>query len=233
MLKAMPRYRGYGQLCPVARAAELLAERWTPIIVRELLYGSRHFNELRRGIPLISPSMLSQRLRTLVDAGVIERCRIAGASGRSAWEYRLLPAGRDLGPLIEQFGLWGQRWATSGMRREDLDASSLMWAAHRCLRVDALRRAHAVLAFELLDAPANKRRWWIMVRDEQVELCVRNLGYAVDLTVSTRVRALADLLLGRLSPVAATRSGAIRLEGTAALARTFADWCPRSPYAGR
>ena len=225
----MPRYRGYGQLCPVAKAAEVLAERWTPIIVRELLNGSCRFNELRRGIPLISPGMLSQRLRALEDAGVIARHRVPGARGRSAFEYRLLPAGRDLRPLIDRLGRWGQRWATA-LRREDLDPAALMWAAHRCLRV---RRANAVIAFELIDAPASNRRWWMVVRDGQVELCLKNLGYTVDLTVSTKVRTLAEVWLGKLAAEAAVRAGAIRLEGAAALARTFAEWCPHSRFVER
>jgi DNA-binding HxlR family transcriptional regulator len=229
----MQKYRGYGQLCPVAKAAEVMAERWTPIIVRELLNGSCRFNELRRGIPLISPGVLSQRLRALEDAGVIARERVSGARGRSALEYRLLPAGHDLRPLIEQLGRWGQRWVSGALRREDLDPASLMWAAHRCMRVDALRRANTVIAFELFDAPAGKRRWWIVVRDGQVELCLKNLGYTVEVTVSTKVRTLAEVWLGKLGAEAAVRAGAIRLEGAPALVRTFAEWCPHSRFVDR
>lgn len=221
----MARYRGYGQLCPIAKAAEILAERWTPLIVRELLYGSRHFNELRRGIPLISPAMLSQRLRALEDAGIVERVSPA----RKATEYRLLAPGRALAPLIEQLALWGQRFAVQSLRREDLDAAYLMWALHRCLRVGALGRRDAVIRFELFDAPVAKRRWWLVVRDGEVDLCLKNPGFPVDVTVTANVSTLGSLWLGHLSPQAAVRSGAVSLEGAAPLVRTFPRWCPRSP----
>lgn len=221
----MTRRRGYGQVCPVSKAVEILGERWTLVIVRELLYGSRHFNELRRGIPLISPGVLSQRLRELEQSGIVER---EAGTGRSATAYRLLRAGRELAPLVEQLGIWGHRWAVRALRQEDLDASYLMWATYRCFQPQALGRQRGVIAYELFDAPANKRRWWIVVAKQEIELCVRNPGYAINLTISGKVKTFAELFLGHLDPRAAVRSGAIVLKGDAELARKFGDWCPRS-----
>src|SRR3954453_45254 len=119
----------YGQFCPVAMAAEVLTERWTPLIVRELLCGSTRFNDLRRGVPLMSPSLLSKRLKTLERVGVVER---DGA------DYRLTPAGGELRPLIEALGVWGQRWSRGDVEAKHYDASLLMWDIHRSIAMDRL-----------------------------------------------------------------------------------------------
>src|SRR5947209_2603519 len=140
---------GYGQFCPVAKTAEILAERWMPLVVRELLAGSSHFGDLRRGIPLISPATLSQRLQELVDGGILERIP-DGASQRV--EYRLTEAGEELRPIIRAFGVWGQRWAQHDFRAGEIDPKGLTWAMHRRLPVAELPVDHAVLLFEFPDA---------------------------------------------------------------------------------
>jgi DNA-binding HxlR family transcriptional regulator len=213
----------------VAKAAEIVAERWTPLVVRELLNGSRHFGQLQRGIPLVSPTMLSQRLRELQDAGVILRRRASG--GRGAWEYRLTAAGEELAPVVEQLGVWGQRWAARELRRQDLDPEYLMWAMHRRLGTDALGASRVVIAFDLLDAPVTRRHWWLVARAGDVEICLKHPGHTIDVTVSADLRTLARVWLGQLPPEAAVRSGHIRLRGSAPLIRRFRDWCPRSKLA--
>src|SRR5215813_13889904 len=135
----------YGQYCPIAKALELLAERWTLLLVRELLMGSRRINELRRGVPLMAPSVMSQRLRSLAEAGIIVRAK--QPRGRSA-DYRLTPAGEELRPLINQLGTWGQRWSRSRMTADDLDASFLMWDIRRNLRTRSLPSQRTTIAFE-------------------------------------------------------------------------------------
>jgi DNA-binding HxlR family transcriptional regulator len=219
--------KGYGQFCPVAMAAELLAERWMPIVVRELLAGSRHFSDLRRGIPLISPATLSQRLRELVDAGVLERARAEGQSGRV--EYCLTEAGRELRPIIHNFGVWGERWARHEIRREEIDPYLLIWAMHRHLNL--LRADRAVLLFEFPDVEIRKRRFWYVIDHGHVDVCLKNPGHDVDLTLVTSIRTMAMVYLGHLEPDAAVRSGAIDLGGSRALARTFPTWCPRGAFA--
>ncbi|SRR6266540_886026 len=226
----MARASGYGQICPLAKAAEALCERWTLLILRELSFGSSRFGEIHRGVPMISPGMLSQRLKELEDAGVVVKRRAAG-SGRPApgnVSYELTAAGREVAQIMREMSAWGKRWAVAELRRDDMEPSYMMWLAHRTIRTAPLGDGRVVIAYELLDAPAGRRRWWLVVEPGNVDLCFKHPGFAVDLTVSTRLRPMAELLLGQFAPEAAVRSGAVRLEGTRALARAFAAWYPRS-----
>ena len=219
--------KSYGQFCPVAKASELLAERWMPLVLRELLAGGRHYGELRRGIPLISPAMLSARLHELVEAGVVQRTRTS--PGR--WEYRLTEAGEDLRPVIHAFGVWGQRWAQRELRSEQLDPELLVWVMRRRMKPPDFGVPRAVLEFEFPEVPIRLRRFWFLVEPDEVDLCLKHPGRAVDVSVSGSVRTLTQVFLGQIAPEAAVRSGAIVLDGTRALVRTFARWCPRSPFA--
>ena len=221
------RRKAYGQFCPVAKASELLAERWMPLVLRELLAGSRHYGELRRGIPLISPAMLSARLRELVDAGAVERL----PSGRGRWEYCLTEAGEELRPVIEAFGVWGQRWAQRELKSEQLDPELLVWVVRRRLDPKELGVSRAVLEFEFPEVPLKHRRFWFLVEPDEVDLCLHHPGRAIDLSLSTSVRTLTQVFLGQIAPEAAVRSGAIVLEGARALVRSFPRWCPRSHFA--
>lgn len=214
--------RGYGQFCPVSKAAEVLAERWMPLVVRELLYGSRRWADFRRGIPLISPAVLSQRLRELEDAGVLVR---------RGDQYRPTAAGEELRPVIEQLGVWGKRWTQRQIDRRDADPLFLMWAAHRHLGFGALP-SRAALLFEFPRMPPARRRFWLLIRDGSAEVCLKDPGCDVDVTVEAEVRSLASIYLGHLDTGAALRSGEIRLEGKRELVRSFPRWCPRSKFAG-
>jgi DNA-binding HxlR family transcriptional regulator len=227
----MTSRRGYGQFCPVSKAAEILAERWTLLVVRELLSGSRHFNELQRGIPLVSPTMLSERLRQLEAAGVIERHKGPGRSNRQTPEYRLTAAGQELAPVIEQLGIWGQRWAVDEIGRKDLEPAFLMWAMHRGLRPSVLGADLVVIAFDLMDAPANQRHWWLVIRNDQVDICLKHPGHHVAVTLTSKLGPLADVWLGHLRPETAVRAGSIKLAGEPQLVRRFREWCPQSRFA--
>jgi DNA-binding HxlR family transcriptional regulator len=220
----------YGQFCPVAKAAEILAERWTPLVLRELLAGSQQFSQLQRGIPLISPTMLSKRLQELESAGVIERQPAPGGRGPDLRSYQLTDAGRELAPVIHHLGVWGQRWALQKLRREDLDPAFLIWAMHRRLGKEALGPGRVVIAFDLLDAPANRRHWWLVASDGQVDICLKHPGHPVDVTVAARLHPLASVWLGHLAPQAAVQTGAVRLDGKPALVRSFARWCPQTKF---
>jgi DNA-binding HxlR family transcriptional regulator len=208
-------------------AAEILAVRWMPVVLRELLYGSTRFQELRRGIPLISPTMLSQRLRELVDAGLVEQ----DASAQPGGEYRLTRAGKEMQPIIEQLGVWGQRWVHHRITDSHLDPSFLMWAFHRHMRLDALTEKRVIVLFEFPERRANERRWWLIVDKGEVDLCLKRPGFEVDVTVTTDVRTLSMVYLGSVDPAAAQRSGTIIVTGRASLVRTFAKWCARSRFA--
>jgi DNA-binding HxlR family transcriptional regulator len=218
--------KGYRQFCPVAKAAEIVAERWTPLVLRELLCGSTGFNQLRRGVPLMSPSLLSRRLRELEQAGIVSRTR----RGARAWEYRLTPSGRELGPIVEQLGVWGKRWAQAYIEDHDLDAGLLMWDIHRNLHLDRLPLDRTVLEFQFAGAASGKRRWWLVIQnDADVELCLLNPGFDVDLRVQTHLRTLTEIWLGDRELTRAIAEGAMKLEGPAKLVRAFPQWLRFGP----
>lgn len=212
----MTRYR---QFCPIAKGAEIFAERWTPLIVRELLCGSHRFTEIRRGIPRISQSLLAARLRSLEAEGVIERRPIRDGQG---WEYHLTPAGRELGKVVELLGGWGYRWALGRLRAEDLDPPSVLWFLHRYIRLERLPAEPVVVRVDLRDDP--RQAWWLILRQTGVDLCFRDEGFAVDLWVTSDAQTLASIILGEVEPRVAMRQGRLQVEGPLPLARAFPDW---------
>jgi DNA-binding HxlR family transcriptional regulator len=218
----------YGQYCPIAKALELLAERWTLLIVRELLMGSRRFNDLRRGVPLMAPSMMSQRLKALAVGGIIVRER--ARSGHS-YEYRLTDAGNELRPLIMQLGTWGQRWSRSRMNADDLDAGFLMWDIRRNLHVDKLPEERVIISFEFPDAKKGMRYWWLIVDEGQVDLCLENPGHEVDVSVSTALRTMTQIWMGDMSLAQAREKGMLSVSGPGRLIRSLSSWLGASPFA--
>jgi DNA-binding HxlR family transcriptional regulator len=221
---------GYGQFCPVAKASEVLAERWTPLVIRELLCGSHRFNELQRGVPLMSRSLLAKRLRDLELAGVIER-RPSG-DGRGS-EYHLTEAGEELRPIIMGIGAWGQRWARSDLSRADLDPRLLMWDMQRNIDTDALPPHRVVVRFRFTDAsPGLPRVTWLILDGDQVDVCYKDPGFEVDLVVAGRLRALIAVWMGDTSMSAVMRAGELQIEGTRRLADAFPTWLRRSIFAG-
>jgi DNA-binding HxlR family transcriptional regulator len=220
--------KGYGQFCPIAKAAEILAERWTPLVLRELICGSTRFNDLRRGVPLMSSSLLSQRLRFLEQEGVIERR--AGRAGRG-FEYRLTDAGRALEPLIMSMGDWGARWVPSRLGPEDQDVALLMWDMHRRVRPENFPRRRTVVAFEFTDAPHNKRHWWLVSENSEADLCLTDPGHEVDLFIATDVRTMTAVWTGDLSLDSAIASGALEVQGPRDLRRRLNAWLGLSVFA--
>ncbi len=221
--------KGYGQFCPVAKGAEIFGERWTPLVVRELMSGSHRFNELRRGNPLMSPSMLSQRLKTLEAAGVVERR--PAADGSDNVEYHLTPAGEDLGPIVMQLGLWGQRWARSRLTPEDYDPALLMWDLRRRVDVGQFPERRTVVFFEFLDAPRKTRYWWLIVADGAADLCMKNPGHEIDLHVRSKVETLCEIWMGNSTVRRALASGDLQLHGEQSLERGFERWLGYSVFA--
>ena len=223
------RVRGYGQFCPVAKASEVLAERWTPLVVRELLCGSHRFNDLQRGVPLMSRSLLAKRLRELERAGVVERRQRGDGRGPG---YHLTAAGEELRPIIRGLGTWGQRWARSEVSREDLDPRLLMWDMQRNIATEALPNRRVVVRFRFTDVRPNLPRvtWLILERDD-VDVCYHDPGFEVDLVVSGRLRALIGVWLGDFPLPVALRDEHLRIEGPRALSRSFPRWLRRSSFA--
>lgn len=214
---------GYGQFCPVARASEIFAERWTPLILREINVGHHHFSEILHGLHRVSPSVLGQRLRRLERVGVIEAR--ANPSGRGS-TYHLTEAGRQLAEVIQALGVWGQRWLELGP--EHLDPDVLMWQVFQHLDPSRLPPSRKVVRFELQGA---RRRYWLVLSRDDPDLCYTDPGFGDDLAVRSSVEALIRVYLGQLTLTDAMRSGQVRAEGSRELVRCIEDWFPRSGFA--
>lgn len=217
----------YGQFCPVARGAEVFGERWTPLVVRELLCGSTRFNDIRRGVPRISTTLLAQRLRKLEEIGVVERARGAGSL-----EYRLTAAGEELRPLVMALGHWGARWIGSRLKRDQLDAGFLMWDIRRFARRELFpAERRIVVQFRFSDARQGERAWWLVVERGEVELCRDDPGHEVTLIVDSTVRALTEIWVGDLLPDQAVSSRQISVLGNRRDARNLWRWIGASAFA--
>jgi DNA-binding HxlR family transcriptional regulator len=215
----------YGQFCPVSRGAEIFAERWTPLIVRELLNGSHRFSELQLGLPRISRNLLTQRLASLASAGVIERRPAVRGRGFS---YHLTSAGQELRPVVEALGAWGYRWGGADLPSGQLDPVLLMWFIRRRVQVQALRRARTVVRF---DFRRPRRSFWLRIEPPAVDLCFTDEGFDVELAVDADLAALTAVWLGRLRLADAVAAGSIRVEGDEDARPRFVRWFGLSPFA--
>ena len=228
----MTEGKGYGQFCPVAQAAEILAERWTPLVIRELCCGATRFNEVQRGVPRMSPSLLSRRLRELAHAGIVE---IVPAREGKGSEYRLTPAGEALSPVIEEMGNWAVDWLRHQLTADrNLDPDLLMWdVRRRAMEVGKLPGGRHVVKFEFSGVPVNRRFYWLLLDGAETDLCFRDPGFEIDLRVGANVRLLTRVWLGEVSIGAATADGSLRLEGPREEVRAFRDWFALSHFAPR
>jgi DNA-binding HxlR family transcriptional regulator len=224
--------KSYGQFCPVAKACEIVAERWTPLVLRELLCGSTRFSELQRGVPLMSRTLLTQRLRELEDAGVVTSTPRARGRGR---EYRLTPAGEEARSLIVGLGEWGQRWARRQIGPDDLDAELLAWDMHRRLNLDRLPAQRVVVRFDLRGVPRHqlgRKTWWLVLDRPEVDLCLKDPGYEVDVTVDADLATLTRVWMGDMPLQDALHGGLIRPDGPRRLVQAFPSWFGLSLFAG-
>jgi DNA-binding HxlR family transcriptional regulator len=216
---------GYGQFCPVAKAMELLDERWTVLVVRELLAGSTHFNDLRRGVPKMSPTLLSKRLQTLTRAGVVERSEVDGRT-----VYTLTECGRELVGVVEALGAWSVRWM-SDLVEKDLDPSVLMWDIRRTIPLERWPRTRTVVAFRLSGAPSKASSWWLMVADGLADVCDFDPGYEAAATVSTSLRTLSQIWRGDQSWQRAVLDGSVSIDAPREVARAVPTWIGQSSLA--
>lgn len=218
----------YGQYCPLALAAETLCERWNLLIVSRLIDGCRRFNEIHRGVPKMSATLLSRRLRALEAAGLIIRVRRNGATGH---EYQLTNAGRALEPAIVCLAEWGQGWARD-MTKGDLDPAFLLWSMHSRLNVAAMPAKRTTLCFEFTGAPKDCNRFWLVTANGAVDMCLTDPGYEVDLRVSSDLRHFVETWRGFRDLRREIARGAICVEGPSHLARRLPDWLMLSSLAG-
>jgi len=210
----------YGQFCPVAKATEIVGERWTLLILRELLLGTCRFNDFQRALSRISPTLLNQRLKSLEACGIILKKKIRGQKG---YEYRLTASGKELAPLIETLAVWGMRWARGQMTDEELDVEFLMWELQRRLQTQHLPAGETVICFTFAELKKFSN-WWLVVYDDEIDLCTRDPGKEVDIYINSTVRALAEVWRGDVNLRRALAEGRIKTHGVRALERTISNW---------
>ena len=197
---------GYGQFCPVAKATEIIGEKWTLLVLRELLLGTTRFNDFQRALSRMSPTLLAKRLRCLEECGIIIRKKLSGQRG---YEYRLTAAGKELGPLIEVLAVWGMRWARSQLTDDELDVEFLMRELQRRLQTEYLPGGVTVICLMFGDV---------------VDLCTDDPGKDVDLYISSSVRTIVEVWEGDVEIRTALRNGSVKTNGSRHLIRTMPDW---------
>ncbi len=216
----------YSQFCPVSMASEVICTRWTPLVLRELLCGSARFNDIRRGVPKMSPSLLSKRLKELELSGVI---RVEETErGR---EYALTKAGEELRPLVVSIGNWGQRWVESRLSLRNLDPSLLMWDIRRNFDPDPRPERRMVVQFQYPEIQPNLQDWWLVVEPATTDLCKFDPGFDVDILVTADLRAMTSVWMGLTNFTDEIECGAITLDASPTLRRRFRDWLKLSVFA--
>lgn len=209
----------YGQFCPLAQATQLLCERWTFLIIRELLVGSTRFSDLQKGVPLMSPTLLSSRLKHLIKSGVVE---LKGSKGSHS--YQLTQAGKELKPIVELFGVWGHRWAQTDLSSSDLDAGLLMWDMRRSVNPSIFPSHRVVVQFEYPDAPKGVKDWWLISEKGEVDLCLKDRGYDVDVLIKCALKAMIEVWTCKKTLNESVSQGNIVIMGDPKLTKNLQEW---------
>ena len=217
----------YGQFCPVAMASEVLCQRWTVLVLREMLCGTTRFNDLRRGVPRMSPSLLSKRLKELERAGVV----VPVPNEAGVVEYHLTEAGEDLRPIVMAMGFWGQRWVESQLSLKNLDPSLLMWVMRRNLDPKPLPPRRCTIKFQFPELVPARRCWWLVVEGATVDLCGFDPGFEVDVLVTASLRSMTAIWMGLAKLGRETAEGRVRIDGDPAMARDMGRWLRLSSFA--
>lgn len=212
--------RGYGQYCPLALAAELLCERWTLLVVSRLIDGCTRFNDIHRGVPRISATLLTQRLSQLADAGLLIRKPLKSGRG---YDYQLTEAGQELEPIIMDLAVWGQRWSRD-MVTDDLDPAFLAWSMHTRMNTEVMPAGRTVIEFQFTGTDKGLSRFWLVNTDGMVDMCLKHPGYDVDITLVAEIRRFVEAWRGFRSLKKEIANGRIRLEGPTKLKRVFPNW---------
>ena len=215
--------KSFGQFCPLAQATQLLCERWTMLVVRELVAGSTRFSELQKGVPLMSPTLLSKRLKQLHDAGVITK---SGTAGKTV--YELTEAGHELTPIVQLFGAWGHRWVQTSLVVADLDASLLMWDIRRSVNPKAFPIRRVVVQFEYPDASKGARKWWLVSEDGDVDLCLKDPGGDVDIVIKSPLAKMTAVWTCQVTFKEAVKRGDVKVFGDTKLVNKLQDWLQSS-----
>lgn len=215
----------YGQYCPVAKAAEVIDQRWTLLVLRELVAGSTRFNDLHRGVPRMSRTLLSKRLTQLIDHGLVER-----RDAPDGPVYELTAAGREFRPIVEVIGRWGMRWIDA-QTDEDLDPAFMLWDVQRRIATDALPDDPTVLALSFSDVEPEMREWWLVLTRDEIDVCEHDPGFGTDVAIDTPLRTFTRIWRGDLEWDDAVRAGSLQLRGPTWLRRRVPDWLQLSHFA--
>lgn len=217
----------YGQFCPIAKATEIIGEKWTILIIRELLMGGSRFNELQRGLSLMSPTILSRRLESLSQHGLVVKKKISGQKG---YEYFPTESCKELLPVIRSLGEWGMRWARANLSEKDYDVELLMLYIKRSIVTDKLIGNETVIRFHFTDINVYPD-WWLVVKGEELDLCVNDPGRDVDVYFTTSVKSLADIWMGDSTYKKAIKDGSLKVIGNKTLTRNITAWMSNSLFA--
>jgi len=223
----MSARRGYGQYCPLALAAELLCERWTLLVLSRVIDGCHRFSDIQRGVPRISPTLLSRRLEQLEDGGLIKRQAAPHGHG---FDYRLTPAGEELEPIVMSLAVWGQRWSRD-LTADDLDPAFLAWSMHTRLNLAAMPAGRTVIAFEFTGIDRGYARFWLVHEDGRVDMCLKHPGFDETVRVSSDIRRFVEAWRGFRSLRDEIAAGHIRVDGASRHARAFPNWLMLSALA--
>jgi DNA-binding HxlR family transcriptional regulator len=215
--------KGYGQFCPVAKAAEVLGDRWNPLVLRELLSGSRYFNEISRGVPLMSRALLVQRLKELEQVSIVVSHEKKTGQG---YKYVLTPAGEALRPVIDAMGAWAYRWGGDRIPAEELDDTLLMWVTKQHIQIKTVSAKKAVLQFNFRNIPRRKtqRSYWVTIEDSEVDVCLKDPGFEVDVFISADLSAFTHVWMGYTPLELALAQGTITFEGDRNLIQQLKGW---------
>lgn len=219
-------YRDY---CPVSKAAQVLCERWTLLIIREMLAGCTRFNQFQRYLPRISPSLLNDRLRLLEENGIIIRKKIPQ---QRVYEYLLTNAGRELEPIIMELGSWALRWVYEGMSREELNVEVLMRDVQLEIIAGKLPPGRTVLHFRFTDID-KLNEWYLVIEDGKKQLCDEKLMLDVDVYFTCDLKTLAEIWIGDISLEQAKKDGRMKIVGKGPYLKSLHNWIGLSPFAGQ
>lgn len=216
-----------GSLCPTIKASEVLGDKWTILILRELFLGSNRYNQFQKAIPRISPTMLSARLKKMEQDGLLIRKTKVGQKGG---EYHLTKSAWELAPIVDSLARWGLRWARDQLCDADLDSGTFMWDFHRTVNTDALPDGRHTLGFHI-QSDQGGSQWWIVVEDKTIDLCNQDPGYEVDLYITSGLVELAAVWMGDVTIKAAIDRGDVVISGQSFLVKSVSRWFPKSSYA--
>ncbi len=227
MLTKPASAKGYGQYCPLALATELLCRRWTILVISRLMDGCATFGEVQRGIPRISPSLLSTRLSELEHASLVRRSKM---SGNNRFKYELTEAGNGLTGIVDQLAIWGQQWARDN-EMDDLDVAFLAWSMHLRIDSDSMPPGRTVMQFEFSGVPTDFRRFWLVNTDRKVDMCLKDPGFETDLVIKSDLRRFVETWRGFRDLSEEIRCRRICLSGPKDLKRAFPSWLMLSSLA--